>query len=304
MLEGMTDIINDIVIHHAFYTKRDIEQYFSERNILLFEHKEIFSDEDFVLYESKENGQILPRVNLPIPYYLQSAEKQCLREIATDEIANKFLHENTIQKVKENIPQDIGEINFYRNRQKKEENQEISKIRMNIRILMKAILENRRIRVRIGQEYLEILPYKLCYSNRDDKVQLLGIGKNTGRYFHIEDLEEIELQNEIKEIQIAEWLAQQKRELQLQIEDKKNVVERCFSMFSHLKKRAVYNREENQYQMYIEYYLFEEKELIKDILSFGSYVIVKEPQDLRDEMIKRIKENLLALDCYIPYNKE
>lgn len=289
LFEITADIINDIVQNKAVYTKKDLEQYFESCGLLLYEHEDILTDKNFILYDDQQSGKIRPRLSLSIPYCLQYPEKQCLRELADDPAASLLLKEETIWKIKQLLPDETEDISLFRN-QKKNHTANQNKLRSNARLIMQATLHSHPVRITAAGKTRELIPYRLSYSNRDSEISFFGTDGQTAISVSIEEIDEIQILEEKRTAEMEQRLEQQKRHMTLQVEEQKNVVERCFSMFSHLKKSAAYDRNLHQYRLDVEYYAFEEKEIIRDLLSFGSYVIVLSPRELQRKMIELIKQ--------------
>ena len=51
----------------------------------------------------------------------------------------------------------------------------------------------------------------------------------------------------------------------------------------------------NKYEMRLNYYLFEEENLIRNIISLGPYVKVISPQRIVDEIVRRVKKSFHLL---------
>jgi predicted DNA-binding transcriptional regulator YafY len=77
----------------------------------------------------------------------------------------------------------------------------------------------------------------------------------------------------------------------LEVIDKKAAMERCFMCFSGMERTA---RElgNGKYEIRLNYYLFEEENLIRSIISLGPYVRVVSPQKIADEIVKRVKKSI------------
>ena len=75
------------------------------------------------------------------------------------------------------------------------------------------------------------------------------------------------------------------------IADKKNTdaFDRCYSLFSAYDKEA-FAESEDVYNIKVYYQDFDRREIIARILSLGSAAIVLEPEDIRDEMVERLKQ--------------
>ena len=297
MMEGVMDIINDMVINGASYTRSDIEKYFDERNIAFFEHEEIIKDSDFVFYQNTKEHKMEPRIPLMVPYYLQDMEKKCLHELANDLVASSLLEERTIEKINQLLLYENKDINIYRNQSKMQER--LKEKRDIVSELVSAIKENRGLEVcyqKGQQEQYQFLPYKLFYSNRRNTLQVIGrnLSDEANCILEIVDIISVTRKEHYESANVQEWIEQQKREMELRVDKTTNAVERCFSIFSHLDKTAKYDRELECYQLTIEYYSFEEEEIIKDILSFGSQVIVMKPARLRNRLVEIIQESAIS----------
>ena len=92
-----------------------------------------------------------------------------------------------------------------------------------------------------------------------------------------EETADIELREEYKE-----FLKINTKKVVLDVEPVDHVIERCFRVFSY------YDR--NKYRLEISYLKADEKEVIKNILSMGPYVIVMEPRVIQKEVYGRIAE--------------
>lgn len=77
----------------------------------------------------------------------------------------------------------------------------------------------------------------------------------------------------------------------LEVTDKKAAMERCFMCFSGIERTAR-NLGDNKYEIRLKYYLFEEENLIRNIISLGPYVRVVSPQRIADEVIRRVRKSI------------
>lgn len=89
---------------------------------------------------------------------------------------------------------------------------------------------------------------------------------------------------------LESYLESRKKAVKLDVEPLDFIIERCFREFSYYDREAYYDPESGKYTLTVNYYVDDEKEIIKDILSFGKYVTVLEPADVRKTVIERIKK--------------
>lgn len=68
-------------------------------------------------------------------------------------------------------------------------------------------------------------------------------------------------------------------------------MERCFMFFSGMERTAR-DLGDNKYEIRLNYYLFEEENLIRNIISLGPYVKVISPQRIADEVVARVKKSI------------
>jgi predicted DNA-binding transcriptional regulator YafY len=91
------------------------------------------------------------------------------------------------------------------------------------------------------------------------------------------------------ESEYEEFLKNNTKKIILDVDPIDHVIERCFRIFSFYDRKAVFNKDANTYKLEISYLKFDENEVIRDILSLGSNVMVMEPKRIQKEVLKRIK---------------
>lgn len=74
-----------------------------------------------------------------------------------------------------------------------------------------------------------------------------------------------------------------------------NILDRCFHRLSYYDKSAYINKNDKTYYINIDYYDFDERELIRDILSFGSSVVVIEPEHIRKKVINIYRQRYASI---------
>ena len=132
-----------------------------------------------------------------------------------------------------------------------------------------------------------ILPERLEYSEKDDKMRLIGIGK--GNYDTINLARIISCkESKEKDFSFSKKEESKSRMVTLRITDRRNALERCLLHFAHFEKRAE-KIDDMNYMVHIVYDKDDETELVIRILSFGPLVEVTEPQHFRELIIERLK---------------
>lgn len=158
------------------------------------------------------------------------------------------------------------------------------------RMILQAIREKRLLRVHFhdhtGRRHAIVCtPYRLEYSEKDDKFRLLAAGDH-GR--HIVNL------SRIHACQLLEsapgWSRpprKQLQELELLLHDERNGLERVLLHFSHFEKETR-RLDSRLYQIKLRYDRADETELLIRILSFGPVLEVRSPPAFVDLIRQRI----------------
>lgn len=163
------------------------------------------------------------------------------------------------------------------------------------RIILSAVKSRTPLDIRMynrrGEEIsVTILPEKLEYSEKDDKMRLIGIGK--GNYDTINLARIISCkESENKELSFPEKNESKSRTVTLRITDRRNALERCLLHFAHFEKRAE-KIDDMHYMVHIVYDKDDETELVIRILGFGPMVEVTEPEHFRNLIIERLKRQM------------
>lgn len=172
-------------------------------------------------------------------------------------------------------------------------------------LLLKALVQEKPVRYnnidRNGRVYENMLaiPVAIEYSMRDGRFRasIYSIEDKRSIMTNINTLSNLRIVDEEVEIDretAKQRLFEQKYSVEpvlLEVTDRKAAMERCFMCFSGMERTA---RElgNNKYEIRLNYYLFEEENLIRDIISLGPYVKVISPQRIVDEIIRRVKKSI------------
>ena len=170
-----------------------------------------------------------------------------------------------------------------------------------IKIIAEAILQNRSImydNIKDGAyEFRDELAYpvKIEYSFLNDAFRISAYQPNENRLFMmtLDTIRNVRMGDEQRKDLQSEYVAflnKNRKKVLLDVEPSSHVIERCFRMFSYYERKAVYNRKDNYYRLEITYNSYDEAEIIRDILSLGSSVVVLEPLKLRKKIKDRIIE--------------
>lgn len=172
------------------------------------------------------------------------------------------------------------------------------------RTIVKAIEQNRRIRYRYttkdssDETQAECVPYRLEYSDTDGRWWLLLYDELQQRSIKaiLSNLQQIELgsRHSLSDAAFQESLQRLKSEqkLVLRVNDQKNALLRCFSLFEQQDRLSVKKVAEGEYLLEMTYYAFDNKEILKKLLFLGDQVILEAPENLRQEYLQNLKSIL------------
>lgn len=251
-------------------------------------------------------------LNKRVPIRLTTVEIDYLKNMLSDTRGRFLLSKDNLRKLDYKLfNKSIDELHeFYLERNVDGNGDDITseELIQNIRTIIKAIKENKNIiytnNAANGKRYDNQIctPYKIMYSNKAKVFQLIAIPNKEKRIIlmNISRLSNIDitLDGVRYSDNLAEELLKEKKNLNepiiLEIEDKNNSIERCFSMFSCYHREAYIDQNTKKHIMKIFYYTFEEQEIVKDILSLGDAVIVKSPDNIREKVIEKIKKAYFA----------
>lgn len=171
----------------------------------------------------------------------------------------------------------------------------------NFRTMLQAVRLSRKVRLRFWNGKGQIrsgvyAPIKMEYSDKEDKFRVLCAGApemrviNMGRVIRCAMLDE-GIAPEDRALPERRF-----RTLELELIDKRNTLERAMMRFSHYKKEAQ-RIAEDRYRVILSYEAMDETDLLIQILSFGPYVKIIEPGELKDEIAERIRKQLELSKC-------
>lgn len=260
---------------------------------------------------SYKNGFYRPTLDLPLPIRNNLVELEAIKSLEQLPYSKHFLSENTINKLKyasEHIQEswnlnDIEIKNQYKNGATSSDNV----YEGDLRLIASAINEKKAIRydniIKEGLKYVdsEAIPVKIEYSFINDNFRISAFELIEERFIkmNLSSMKNIRLSERVRESivhEYSEYISANMKKILIDVDPVDHVIERCFRIFSFYYRKAVFDKEENKYKLEIHYLKFDEKELIRDILSLGSSVIVIEPKRIQKELLKRLRR---ARDNYL-----
>lgn len=168
----------------------------------------------------------------------------------------------------------------------------------NFRHLTQAILQKQNVKLLFkganGMQTHFCFPYRLEYSEKDDKFRLLAIQKEHPLILNLSKIVSCEL---LEPASVAPMIPElQKAKLVLELINQRNALERVMLHFSHLEKETV-QLDRKKYRITLWYEPRDERELLIRVLSFGPRLKVVEPASMVEQIKNRIKnqQNLRTL---------
>ncbi len=270
------------------------------------------ASENFNLLQERE-GKFYPILTtgarLPVPIRLTKIEQAWLKALIAEPKLKLFLNPTLYAKLE--VAFAMSETPFQSEYLEVTNLTELPEIldfegyQQNIQLILEALLEEKAIRYsnrdRRGNLYQDqlALPINLEYSLLDERfrVSLYSLDEqrpvmaNLWTMFAVKVVEQVpELDRETAQ----KLMVQQKyaaAPIVLEVFDQKGAMERCFMCFSGLERTARILGEA-RYELQLNYYLFEEENILRKLLSLGPYVKVLAPQRIRAAMITQIKAAL------------
>ena len=171
----------------------------------------------------------------------------------------------------------------------------------NFRTVLEAIHQKKTISVeytgRFGQQKrFNCAPYKIEYSEKDDKFRLISKVKNRHSILNIARINSCELtETSMTDDLSEEDLPDNRRtSVTLEIYNERKAMERVMLAFAHFEKSAV-QISDDVYRLTLNYDSFDETELVVRVLSFGPMVKVIEPQRFVDLVKERIERQIVLM---------
>lgn len=168
----------------------------------------------------------------------------------------------------------------------------------NFRTVLDAIHQKKIISVEYTDRFakrkkISCVPYKIEYSEKDDKFRIISKVKNRHSILNIARISSCEFTENSKTDDISEekLLYNSGTSVTLEIYDERNAMERVMLAFAHFEKRAVQISDE-VYQLTLNYDRFDETELVVRVLSFGPMVKVLEPESFKNLIHERILKQI------------
>lgn len=255
-----------------------------------------FAESFLTVIPSLKNGKwqlIDEDLSTPLEYTpsmpLTSLQKRWLKAISLDPRIKLFgVNFDFLDDVEPLFtPEDYVVFDKYNNGDPFEDNRYIK----NFGTVLWAIRNKMRLKIRYhGNKGRFILmegdPYKLEYSEKDDKFRVLVRNCEKGSFINLAGIERCSVTGDAYDDD-TDTVLDGETYFILELTDERNALERVMLHFAHFKKEAE-RLDSNRYKVKIYYDSSDETELVIRVLSFGPLVEVKEPQSFRNLIVERL----------------
>ena len=268
----------------------------------------LFSDDGGEIVFRPCSEEMCENDDIGIPPLLSKTERRYLKTIMNDPLFRALSGDVIFRKLeaalKDTEPYDWNDFFSYRL------GKPVSRVLFHspelaekIAVIVKAIREHRAIQyinhAHRGDIESEAYPYRIMYSRKRDSFQVLMYLADEERVIlaNIYNLEDISVTDKVncdvdkKAMAFLEKRKQSSEPLVLELDVIYRSVERCFSLFVSYEKSAVYDEKTKKHTIKINYYDFDEEEIIRSILSLGDAVKVISPAKIRSKVIEEIKKS-------------
>ncbi len=297
------ELISYLITGKKSFTDKEIQKYMMAVNsneIDVSIHEALFSKDDgagSVLSFDGEHFQFALDKDFPIR--LNSVEKQALMSVNDSVYADAFLKEKTKNKIasicggsREWSMDDIEIKNQDIRERTDDYYDKLSKILEGIRTSRVLLYDN----IREGKysfTQCEAWPVRIEYSFINDAFRVCAYVPNEDRFIKINlgTMQGVKLGDTFDadiEAKYLKFMEENTKKIILEVDPVQHVIERCFRLFSFYDRSASYDSEKEKYRLELKYYRFDEAEVIRDIMSLGSNVVVIEPRGIQMKIYNRI----------------
>ena len=240
------------------------------------------------------NIQNIPTMPLSI------LQKRWLKALCNDKRIRLFVSDEILERLKNQL-QDVEPLfteNDYYLYDKYSDGDpyEDSDYIKNFRTVLEAIHQKKTISVeytgRFGQQKRFVCaPYKIEYSEKDDKFRIICNHKNSILNIARINFCELAGNSKVDDISEEDLPYNRRTSVTLEIYDERKAMERVMLAFAHFEKSAV-QISDDVYQLTLNYDSFDETELVVRVLSFGPMVKVLEPESFVKLIQERISKQI------------
>lgn len=285
------------------FTDKDIQKHMMQINtneIDVAVYEALFSKEEGLgsvfYYEDSMFRYVLED---EFPIRLNKIEQQALFSVVEYAYAAGFIKQQTIDRIKtlSGNQRDwlLADIKI-KNQDVRDKTNDLCE---KIAVIIEAIKSSRSLKydnVREGKysyRGCEAWPVKLEYSFINDAFRLCAYIPEEDRFIKISliTLKNLSIGERFErnlEEGYTKFMKENTKRIILEVDPVQHVIERCFRLFSFYDRKATYDNDKEKYRLELNYYKFDESEVLRDIMSLGSSAIVLEPRGIQIKIYNRL----------------
>lgn len=255
-------------------------------------------------YEGADSDKLKPFYEAHVPSSLSNNERLWLKTMLLDESVAFLLPDDLRKKLLDRLADtpNFSLAGVWEKRQTKGDNPAVEPLKGRLSLIWKALREKKKLHYvnidKSGTRHDNTLaPCRLEYDAAMNRFFLVvwNEAENRAVKINIHRLETLEITKEPvppdTEEKFMGFLSARKCEVVFRLVDKDDTgaFDRCYSLFSAYDKEACAEKE-NVYTIKVYYQDFDRREIVARLLSLGSAAIVQSPDDIREEIIERLKQ--------------
>ena len=255
-------------------------------------------------YEGADNDKLKPFFESHVPSLPSDNERLWLKTMLLDESVAFLLPDDLREKLLDRLSDtpDFSLADVWEKRQTKGDNPAVNPLKGRLTLIWKALRGKKKLHYvnidKSGTRHDNTLaPCRLEYDAAMNRFFLIVWNEAEDRAvkINIHRLETLEITEEPvppdTEEKFMGFLSARKCEVVFRLVDEEDTgaFDRCYSLFSAYDKEACAEKE-NVYTIKVYYQDFDRREIIARLLSLGSTAIVQSPDDIREEIIERLKQ--------------
>ena len=220
---------------------------------------------------------------------LSSVERMFLKDLLTDRRINWMLPVD----IQQNLNQTLAEVpttlpaNTWGNKSLTVDR--TSKSYTNHWLCTQAMIEQTTLSWETPEGVITIIPCKLEYNTATNGFSLIGyhVADETFHYYPLDTLPTVTVGNVPIEIDAnalyKEYQETNRQTVLFSIYDLNNAIDRCFNAFCNYEIVGT-ETDHNTFTLSVEYLPFQEKDIVRILLSLGAAIRVQEPSIIKDQL--------------------
>lgn len=247
-------------------------------------------------YDGKDFHFLLEK---DFPVRLNTIEKQALESVNDSRFVNAFLSKATQDKINSICKNDktwsMDDVEI----KNQDKHGKFADISDKLAVVLEGLRDSKALtydNIREGKySYIgcEAWPIRIEYSFINDVFRVCVYLPDEDRFIKInlETMQKVAIGERFDtdlQAKYLKFMEDNTKKIMLEVDPVQHVIERCFRLFSFYDRKATYDSEREKYLLELKYYRFDEAEVLRDIMSLGSNVVVIEPRGIQIKIYNRL----------------